>query len=248
MKINKLLESHPPSTVFTSKWMQKRGYSLPLQKRYRDSEWFRSIGQGAMVRYHDKVSYEGAVYALQQDLGLNVHLGGRTSLALQGKAHYVDLGKPRVTLIGNISVQLPRWFLNYEWNATIDYFSTAFLPYNLDLGFTQVTLDLIPLRISSPARAMMECLHLAPKNQDLVECYELMESLNNLDPSLVQELLEQCNSIKVKRLFMFLAEKAEHAWAQEINKEKIDFGSGTQKVAKGVYIPLYKITVPEELK
>jgi hypothetical protein len=45
----------------------------------------------------------------------------------------------------------------------------------------------------------------------LVECYELIESQNNLRPDLLQKLLEQCTSVEVKRLFLYLAEKAKHA-------------------------------------
>ena len=57
------------------------------------------------------------------------------------------------------------------------------------------------IKISTPERAILECLYLTPKLIDLVECYHLMEGLSNLRPNLVQELLETCRSIKVKRLF-----------------------------------------------
>jgi hypothetical protein len=39
-----------------------------------------------------------------------------------------------------------------------------------------------------------------------------MEGLNTLRPDLVQELLEKCSSVKVKRLFMHLAEQFQHPW------------------------------------
>lgn len=42
--------------------------------------------------------------------------------------------------------------------------------------------------------------------------FELMEGLNNLRPNQVQDLLEKCESVKVKRLFLYLAEKAGHEW------------------------------------
>jgi len=92
---------------------------------------------------------------------------------------------------------------------------------------------------------MLECFYLAPKNQDLQECYELMEGLNNLRPQPVQQLLEVCTSIKVKRLFLYTAEKIGHAWMDFIDIDKIDLGSGKRQIVKnGVYIPKYKITVP----
>jgi hypothetical protein len=129
----------------------------------------------------------------------------------------------------------------------ISYYSSSFLPP--DLGLSNVDHQTYQLNISGAARAMLECLYLVPENQPLVECYELMESLNNLQPAKVQALLESCTSIKVKRLFLYLAEKAKHAWFNYLKPEEIDLGSGKRSLAKnGTYIPKYQITVPKELE
>ena len=93
------------------------------------------------------------------------------------------------------------------------------------------------------------CLYLTPKKQELVECYEIMEGLNNLRPKQVQELLEACTSIKVKRLFLYMAEKARHDWFKYIDLEGIDLGNGKRSLVKeGVYISKYQITVPKALE
>ena len=94
----------------------------------------------------------------------------------------------------------------------------------------------------------MECLYLVPKYQDLSECYELMEGLNNLRPKEVQKLLEACTSVKVKRLFLFLADKVGHVWLKHIDFNQIDLGKGKRSIIKGgTYIPKYQITVNNEL-
>jgi hypothetical protein len=88
-----------------------------------------------------------------------------------------------------------------------------------------------------------------PKEISLDECYELMEGLNNLVPGLVQQLLEKCTSVKVKRLFLYLAEKSDHEWMKFLNKAKIDLGKGKRSFAKkGVYVPQYQITVSKDLE
>jgi len=95
----------------------------------------------------------------------------------------------------------------------------------------------------------MECLYLAPKSQPLVEVFELMEGLNNLRPATVQKLLEACTSVKVKRLFLYLADKAGHEWLSHISLDKVDLGSGKRAiVSDGVYVSEYQITVPRELE
>lgn len=91
----------------------------------------------------------------------------------------------------------------------------------------------------------MECLYLAPKYQELSECYELMENMNDLHPHMVQNLLEHCSSIKVKRLFLCLAEHAGHAWYNFIDTQKIDLGRGKRSIVKNGHLdPKYQITIP----
>jgi len=95
----------------------------------------------------------------------------------------------------------------------------------------------------------MECLYLTPKRQELLECMELMESLNNLRPKTVQKLLQSCSSVKVKRLFLYLAEKSKHDWLEYLDISEVDLGTGVRSIVKnGVYIDKYKITVPREFE
>ena len=82
-----------------------------------------------------------------------------------------------------------------------------------------------------------------------MEVFELMEGLNNLRPVSVQKLLEGCTSVKVKRLFLYLADKACHEWLSYIDLDKVALGSGKRAIVNdGVYVSKYQITVPKELE
>ncbi len=246
-KINQLLSSQPSGVVFQANWLTAQGYSHGLQKRYRESRWLESIGQGAMVRVGDQVGYEGAIYALQNQTGSTIHPGGRTALGYLGKAHYLEMETKRVNVFGGRGEKLPVWFEKRDWGVRLEYYQTSFLPP--DLGLTKVELKSFSIRVSGAARALMECLYLAPEKQDLIECYELMEGLNNLRPDEVQTLLEKCQSVKVKRLFLYLAEKAGHSWFQYLNLDRIEIGSGKRSIVKGgVFVDKYQITIPTELE
>lgn len=246
-KINQLLLSQPPGVVLQSAWLTKQGYSLKLQERYRVGKWLESIGNGAMIRAGDSVGYEGALYALQTQSNSSVHPGGKTALSLLGKAHYLEMTANRITVFGERSEKLPAWFEKRDWGAKIDYHQTSFLPASL--GITAIELKNFALKISGAARALMECLYLAPKEQGINECYELMEGLNNLRPKEVQELLEKCRSVKVNRLFLYLAEKAGHGWFNQLNPQTVNLGSGKRLVERGgAYVAKYQITVPKELE
>ncbi|MBC7552424.1 MAG: type IV toxin-antitoxin system AbiEi family antitoxin [Taibaiella sp.] len=245
-KINQLLSAYPYGIVFQSAWLTRLGYDSNLQKRYRNSGWLESIGNGAMVRSGDEVGYEGAIYALQNQASSKVHPGGKTALSLLGKAHYLEFSPKKVILFGNDDDMIPTWLKKHNWGIDIEYHPTSFLQGNS--GLTTINVKNIYIQISAAARAIMECLYLAPAHQDLLECYQLMEGLNNLIPGQVQELLENCHSVKVKRLFLYMAEKTGHDWFRYINLAKVDLGDGKRSlVKKGVYIARYKITVPKEL-
>lgn len=246
-KLNKLLKLQPPGVVLISSWLVAQGYSPELLRRYRNSNWLKSIGTGAMIRDPEQVDYLGAIFSIQQQLNLSIHPAAKTALSLQGKVHFLEFAQQQIYLFGYSKESLPAWFINYDWGVKINYNTTSFLP--ADEGMTTICKENYELSISAPARALMECLFIAPQSQDLVECLQIMQGLNNLNPKNVQLLLEQCTSVKVKRLFMYLAEKCGHSWFKHLNIEQIDLGKGNRSLVKnGVYIPKYKITVPQEIE
>jgi hypothetical protein len=114
-------------------------------------------------------------------------------------------------------------------------------------GFTVVDTDKASIIVSAPERAYMEFLDELPKSASYTEAKEIMENMISLRPSMVQHLLENCTSLKVKRLFLHLAEKISHPWFKKLNLEKIDLGSGKRVIFKnGVLDKKYNITVPKD--
>jgi len=246
-KINKLLQLQPPGVVLTSSWLKKQGYSPELLRNYRNNHWLEAIGNGAMIRNNDPVDYLGAVFSLQQQLSLNVHPGAKTALSLLGKTHYLELNDGTAFLFGGSNEPLPTWFKNKKWGLVIRHVTSSFLPS--EKGMVEYEHKNFTVKIASAARAMMECLYLAPHEQDLRECFELMQGLTNLPPNTTQDLLNACSSVKVKRLFLYLAEKSGHNWFNHLNINRIDLGKGNRSLtANGVYISKYKITVPKDLE
>ena len=200
-----------------------------------------------MKRKGDNITYEGALFALQNQAKFTIHPGAGSALALQGKAHYLELSAKSITLFSAQNEDLPSWFENYPWGYSVHLYSTNFLPPNL--GLTELEIKNFKLLVSGPVRAMLESLYLVPKHHSLLECHEIMEGMNNLRPSKVQELLEQCKSVKVKRTFLYLAERCEHDWVKYIELGKIDLGSGKREIVKGgAYNAKYQITVDRELE
>jgi hypothetical protein len=71
--------------------------------------------------------------------------------------------------------------------------------------------------------------------------------MTTLRPDKVQLLLELCSSVKVKRLFLYMAEKQNHFWFNDLDLDKINLGAGKRMIVKnGVLDAKYQITVLKE--
>jgi Transcriptional regulator, AbiEi antitoxin, Type IV TA system len=173
---------------------------------------------------------------------LPVHVGGKSALELQGLGHFVSAGSGDYLHLFRTSGQkLPSWFLRHDWNRRIAYKMPHLFAGDAELGLTTHSCSTFDIQISAPERAMLELLHLVPKEQSAEETALLMEGLGTLRPKFVQELLERCQSIKAKRLFLPLAERSNHSWVKRISLDKIDLGKGKRVVVPGgVLDPKYR--------
>ncbi|MDR1222059.1 MAG: type IV toxin-antitoxin system AbiEi family antitoxin, partial [Tannerella sp.] len=245
-KINRLLQKVPHGGLFLSLWMYKNGISRELQRYYKNSQWLTPIGTGVMARTGETPTIFGALSSLNEQDNKHFTISAMSALEMQGFSHYLPMGKKTVVLFSPKEERLPAWFVKRDWNVFLRHFTTeCFSP---ELGIDTVSQEGFNLLVSSPARAFMECLHLSPKYYNLTDLYYVMEMLSLLSPLKVQELLEDCKSIKVKRLFLYLAEKAGHDWLKMLDLSKISLGTSKRAIAKnGVYNARYRITIPKEL-
>lgn len=244
-RLKRLLDLHKPGTVLLSSWLDELGVSYDLQTYYRRSGWLEAVGRGAFKRPGDEVSWQGGVYGLQAQANLPIHAGAMTALSVSGLAHYLRL-RETVWLLSLPQIRLPAWFINHDWGVPIQHVGTSFLPEGIGLMTHEE--KSFSITVSAPERAMLECLYLAPARLDLVECFQVMEGLVNLRPVLLQQLLEECRSIRVKRLFLYMAAKADHQWLPLLDKSKLELGQGDRSiVGGGVYDADYRITIPKEL-
>jgi hypothetical protein len=230
-----------------SRWLKTRGAYQQLLHQYEQSGWMQRIGQGAYVRAGDTVKWSGGLYALQEQLKLPVHGGAKTALQMQGYAHFLPMGEGgTVFLFGAPSTRLPSWFRQCDWGSALRFITTKLFADDPDLGLTKKDLATYAVTVSAPERAIMEVLYLMPMEGSFEEAGLLMEGLTTLRPRLVQSLLEQCKSVKVKRLFMFLAEACNHAWVKKMDLSKVNFGQGKRMIVKGGRLDAkYNITVPD---
>jgi hypothetical protein len=246
-KLNRLLKAWPQGTVATSRWLETHGAYQQLMHEYEKSGWMQRIGQGAYVRAGDTIEWSGGLHAIQEQMRLPIHAGAKTALQMQGYAHFLPMGKGGfISLFGSSGTRLPAWFRQRDWGSELRFMTTKLFADDPDLGLTKKDLATYAVTVSAPERAIMEVLYLVPMDESFEEAGLLMEGLTTLRPRLVQSLLEQCRSVKVKRLFMFLAEACNHAWVKKLDLSKVNFGKGKRMIVKGGRLNAkYNITVPD---
>lgn len=245
IKLNKMLGSWIPGVIGVPKWLKVFGISPLLITWYLHSKWLTQIARGAYKRPGDVVDWTGGLFTIQQLLNLPIHLAAQSAIAMHGRGQNIRFGRDEVILFGLPKSSLPAWFANNnEWDINVNYHTTNLFAES-ELGLTDKDIHNYSIKISSLERAIMEVLHLVSTKDNLVEAYTLMENLPDLRPKLIQQLLENCHSIKVKRLFMILSEKINHPWIKYLDLENIDFGKGKRSITGGgIFYKKYNTAIP----
>jgi Transcriptional regulator, AbiEi antitoxin, Type IV TA system/Transcriptional regulator, AbiEi antitoxin N-terminal domain len=247
-KLNNLLTNWPQGAVYTSTWLTQQGFSPSLIRGYCQSNWLRSISRGAFIKVGDTYNWPGGLWAVQQQLNLAIHPAGKTALELSGYGHFLPMRQPTVILFGATGLKLPHWLRQHVEQWQIQYLTTNLFEKQPLLGLVDHRFGDLLVQISTPERAILETLYLVPHGQSIEEAWLLMEGLVSLRPRLLQSLLVACNSIKVRRLFLYLAEQHQHSWFQRLDVDTLDLGTGNRSIAPGGHLdPKYLITVPEHL-
>lgn len=243
-KINSMLNNIRPGGLLFSEAIKKQGYSDQLMKQYRKSGWLTSLSKGVMYRSGDTLSALAALASCQEQTGKQYRVAAHSALELSGYYHYVPMGKPQLMVASN-ELRTPLWAKNDLFDMTFEFFTTSAFCLIQEQTIKQNNYS---VKASIPELAFMECLLLAPSRYNYMDLYYIMEQLTALSPTKAQQLLEATNNLTVKRLFLYMAEKANYPWFQAIDLGRINLGSSKIQLCKGgVYVSKYKITIPRDL-
>ena len=247
-KLQFLINAFPKGSVITTKYLRNSGYSKPLINKYVKSGWLKSFGNGAYCFANDKIDWLGALSSIQNQLDFSFIPGGRTSIELQGRGHFAR-NDDFVFIYGNHYKYLPKWFVSRDWeDGKIKTIKSKLFPVGFNEGIINFKIRDFDVKISGLERALFELNYCIPELITFEEANYLYEGMLNLDPKLVQELLENCNYIKVKRLFLYFTDLKQLPCMNNISLNNVNLGTGKRVIAKnGKYNSKYKITVPENI-
>ena len=242
-KLNQLNTSVPSGIVLTSSDLDEMGISYALRHYYLENNWLDSVGYGAYKRAGDNIDIFGAVHALQSSTCM-AHIGAITAFQLFTRGYASHKPFKRSILFLAPKTRVPQWFKDYEWNTEWEAYAPNL--FTEDSGIVKFTIKDFDIQISNPTRSILESAFLAKDSQDLEECLDCMTRLTNPKPQRIQHLLSVCTSPKAKRLFLFMAEKCNHKWVDDLDVSRIDLGKGKRQIIKnGRLAPKYGITIPK---
>ena len=251
-----LLDLVPYGLVATRRWLLRAGMSTSALDNQIKSGQLLSVRPGVYVRPGTRLVWQGVVCSLER-MGTDLVVGGATALEEQGRA-------PELPLSGRRSIQLhgldplPPWANRLDLPETFRRRSTGWLTASgtdsdaegRSRAFFLITAapwgdGFRTIRISTPERALFELLKDVPQSVSFERAERFLEGLSDLSPRRLELLLQRTPSVKIRRLFFWLAERQGHPWARPLRPDDFDLGRGKLVLAKGGrFVSRYGITVP----
>lgn len=243
-KINNLLKTGISGGLFFSEWLSANGYAPQLVRKYCTNGWIEALCKGVFCRTGDLLTAYAAMASYRKQMGLDIRVAAYSALELRGVIHFVPMGKPQMVVASDVRKKM-------NW-LSLDKFDRIFVQLCSSqlarMAPETVIHEGLELTISSAEQAILECLFLAPKRYSYMDVYYLIEQLPTLRADVMQKLLECTKSFRVKRMFLYMAEKVNYPWVAELEMNKIDLGkSSLQLCSGGSYVSKYKMIIPKEL-
>lgn len=245
VKINSIRSAILPDGIMLSKWLRKHGITNAEQSSYVKHGTLERIATGVYKFPGETPSIYGILNSYGEQGKLAYHIGALSSLEIKGFSHYIMMGRQKMVIFTPLEHRLPKWIKDGEKDIDVVELSSKIFG---DLGIEDVVYGPYRIKVASPERAIMECILLSPKYYDLMHVFHQMEMLTNLRSKLIQALLENCTSIRVKRMFLYMAKKSKHRWYEKLDISKVYLGSGPREYAKGgIKDPNFNIIISKEL-
>ncbi|MCP9230095.1 type IV toxin-antitoxin system AbiEi family antitoxin [Mesorhizobium sp. LMG 17147] len=257
----------PDGLPVTKQWLSKQApdFDRHALDNLVKSRQLTPLASGVYVRPGANLTWQGVVAALQTIFRTDLSVGGLSALELHGFAHYLPLSRLRaVHLFGKDA--LPAWLhtalpsVQFVRHSRSSMGGTGLVTWEYDTnertfmtgGILGQRASAWPFTLSSPERAYLEVLNDVPGTISFEHANQLLQGMTTLSPRRMEQLLRKCTSVKVRRLFYWMAERHSYAWLNKLPKpealDELGIGSGNRVLARGGRLdPKYRITVPEEM-
>ncbi|CAX61042.1 type IV toxin-antitoxin system AbiEi family antitoxin domain-containing protein [Erwinia billingiae] len=243
----------PVGMVATKSWLLAQGINLHFLDNAVKSRTLLPLTPGVYAREEKPQHWKGVVASLQRMRDEPVCVGAFSALEIEGLVHYQARGStPHIHLFS--ASPLPAWLhkididAKFEWRGVQRLWPSSVTENPKYFREDSWRESLPTLCYSGPEKAFLELLADVPKSISVEHADQLMQGLTTLSPRKLDLLLQASSSIKVKRLFLWLANRHQHAWLKYLDPERYELGTGKREIAKGGRLDkTWQITVPREM-
>ena len=253
--LRKVFTQLPVGALVDSAWFQRNNISNQSVYGYVRKGLLVRLSRGVFLlsgtEYDpkEKLDWEVILASLARVMEVKFHVGGLTAIELLGRQHFGTFGPMRrVEIYGE---NLPKWLAKVNANGKFisssnNLFKTASLGIQQYQGHDLAIGDEVSYPISGLERSILEMVDSIRGEASFEHVDLLFQSMYDANPELLIKLLKDCRKIKVRRLFLLLAERHNHSWMSSIDKSMFELGTHSRQFIKhGRYHSEYKITVPE---
>ncbi|MBT7207015.1 MAG: hypothetical protein HN868_06630 [Gammaproteobacteria bacterium] len=243
----------PYGMIATKQWLLSMGLSLHSIDNALKSKKLNMQATGVYARTGVPITWQGVVCSLQKMSDQTIDVGGLTALELLGYGQYLSNNKSKIIRLYSMN-KLPAWLnklklpVTFEWHGTKTLWAPGVVEnasYTIEHSWRD---DLRPVKLSCPEKAMLEVLTDLPDIISFEHADELMQGMTSLSPKKLTVLLHACSNVKVKRLFFWIADRADYSWVNKLDYREFNLGKGKRVIAtKGKLDNKYLITVPKDL-
>ncbi len=238
----------PEGQLVNRTWLKARGVERPMIDFWLRSGKLQAVSHGLYRRPGLPLKWEQVVYSLNE-MGISLHVGGRSALELQGLAHYLPLqGVKKISLY--TTSRVPSWVHTYPADFTLTVHrhrlfktlpqgavhSRPFGAWDWPIPYATIELALI--------EHLVNVRH--PTDFDFAD--KFFEGTTVLRPRLIRDLLIACTHVLAKRLFLWFAARHHHQWFDKLDLTGVNLGRGNRVVVKGGALDTrFHITVPRAM-
>ncbi|MGD9678866.1 MAG: type IV toxin-antitoxin system AbiEi family antitoxin domain-containing protein [Vulcanibacillus sp.] len=246
-KINLLLSKGEP--LFAS-YLKEMGYSSQLLSRYVKSKWLEMPYKGVYIKPKSAISIGGLLNALVYQKRISVHIAGLDALKLFGYFEQIAFVNKTITIYSDKRIYIPKWVKKFEKENNIKIKLVCTNLFSDGMFISKSEYDRFILPVSIPERAVFEALNEVKSSAEYYEFLKVFEIIADLKSDYLDALLLKCNSVKVKRLFLYVSELTGKPYFKKLNLNKYDLGNGVRTLfldeKQMKYNAKFKIMVPKE--
>ncbi len=250
---NQLDDLLPYGLIATRRWLLAQGLAPHRLDNALKSGKVHALAVGAYARQASMPGWQAVLCSLQRMSDQPVLLGGVSALVVLGHGQYLPMGEQHIVTL-YADDRPPAWVVKvqdkvaFRWHGVQALWPRAVADDDYFRQSYRWRDDMPELLLSCAERAYLEMLAGIPNRISFDHADELLQGLTSLSPRKLDALLLACKSIKVKRLFFWLADRHNYAWNRKLSRKDYTLGTGKREIAKhGKLDATYHITVPEHL-